>query len=150
MPGIDHERKGSVSVMPRDGRLPCILAAGLALSSCTADHVASVPAPASAAAPTGRQLAEQKCAGCHAIAEADTSPNPRSPALRDLYRRYPVDGLREAFANGLEVGHRDMPHFILKPAEINSLVDYLRSLNPCTKSSSDQAALAKCFAPMER
>jgi mono/diheme cytochrome c family protein len=147
---VDHERTGSASVMPGDGRLLCILAAGLALSSCTADHVASTPAPAAAPAPAGRQLAEQKCAGCHAIGETDTSPNPRSPALRDLYRRYPLDGLRDAFANGLEVGHRDMPHFILKPAEIDSLVDYLRSLNPCDKPSSDQAAMAKCFAPMAR
>ena len=69
-------------------------------------------------------MAEQKCAGCHAIGETGSSPNPRSPALRDLYRRYPVDGLREAFAKGFEVGHRDMPHFILKPEEIDSLVGY--------------------------
>ena len=97
---------------------------------------------------SGGQLAEQKCAGCHAIGETGASPNPRAPALRDLYRRYPVDGLREAFAQGMEVGHRDMPRFVLTPGEIDKLVDYLRSLNPCQRPSSDAAAMAKCFAPM--
>jgi cytochrome c len=128
--------------MPRDGRLLCLFAAGLALSACTADRIASAPVP------SGRQLAEQRCAGCHAIGEEDSSRNPRAPALRIIYRRYPVDGLREAFAKGLEVGHRDMPHFTLRPAEIDSLVDYLRSLNPCGRPSSDTAAMEKCFAPM--
>jgi mono/diheme cytochrome c family protein len=117
--------------------------AGLALSACATDRMEE-RAPI-----TGRQLAEQKCAGCHAIGEADSSSNPRAPALRDLYRRYPVDGLRGAFAEGMEVGHRDMPRFILPPTEIDMLVDYLRSLNPCGKPSSDKAAMARCFAPMK-
>jgi mono/diheme cytochrome c family protein len=98
---------------------------------------------------SGEQLAARKCAGCHAIGERDSSANVNAPALRDLYRRYPVDGLRGAFANGMEVGHRDMPRFTFTPNEIDQLVDYLRSLNPCGKPSSDVAAMQACFAPME-
>ncbi len=117
--------------------------AGLALPACSTRPTTAMPVV------SGHQIAVHKCAGCHAIGEQDSSPNPTAPALRTLYRRYPVDGLREAFANGIEVGHRDMPRFILGPSEIDRLVDYLRSLNPCGKPSSDTAAMKACFAPME-
>jgi cytochrome c len=112
------------------------------LAACGVRPAANIPAI------SGQQLAQQKCAGCHAIGESDSSPNPRAPTFRTIHRRYPVDGLREAFAKGFEVGHRDMPHFTLPPAEIDRLVDYLRSLDPCGKPSSDSAAMAQCFAPM--
>jgi mono/diheme cytochrome c family protein len=109
-----------------------------------------LPSPASTA-PTsaGRQVAEQKCAGCHAIGEKDSSPNPKAPPLRELNTRYPIDALREAFLQGLEVGHRDMPTFTLAPQEVTDIVSYLRSLDPCGRPSSDKAAMAKCFAPMK-
>lgn len=123
-------------------RLSAIAAASLALAGCAGRPAAMAPLP------SGEQLAEQKCAGCHAIGETGASPNPRAPAFRDVYRRYPPDGLRDAFAHGMEVGHRDMPRFVLRPAEIDALVDYLGSLNPCTRPSSDKAAMARCFAPM--
>ena len=128
--------------MPKKPKTMCLLLAAIALSACSARPVTRITVP------SGQQLAEQKCAGCHAINETDSSPNPIAPALRTLYRRYPVDGLREAFANGMEVGHRDMPRFVLTPGEIDSLVDYLRSLNPCGKPSSDAAAMKECFSPM--
>ena len=120
-----------------------LLVAGLALSACTVAPIASAPIK------SGRQLAEQKCAGCHAIGFDGSSPNPNAPTFRSLHRRYPVDALRMSFAKGLEVGHRNMPQFTLPPREIDSLVDYLRSLDPCGKPSSDAAAMAACFAPME-
>ena len=123
-----------------------IILAGLALSACSPQTLATTPAPRL----SGQQLAATKCAGCHAIGETGLSPDPRAPVLRKLYRRYPVDGLREAFARGMEVGHRGMPRFTLAPTDIDRLVDYLRSLNPCGKPSSDAAAMKECFAPMER
>lgn len=60
-----------------------------------------------------------------------------------------VDALRESFLKGLQVGHRNMPLFKLTPEEINEIVGYLEDLNPCAKPSSDQAAMAACFSPME-
>jgi mono/diheme cytochrome c family protein len=116
--------------------------AGIALPACSPRPAMPLPIP------SGREIAERKCASCHAIGDNDSSPNPIAPPLRSLYRRYPVDGLREAFASGMEVGHRDMPRFTLAPAEIDQLVNYLRSLNPCGKPSSDKAAMRACFAPM--
>ena len=128
---------------PRFGTL-CLALAGLGLSVWAPRPGATAPVL------SGRQIAEQKCARCHAIGETDSSPNPRAPALRDLDRRYPVDGLRDAFAEGLEVGHRNMPQFTLPPAEIDNIVGYLRSLNPCLRPSSDKAAMTRCFAPIEQ
>lgn len=98
----------------------------------------------------GRQLVEQRCASCHAIGETNASPNTLAPPFRDLYRRYPVDALRPAFLKGMEVGHRDMPRFVLAPQEITDIIAFLHDLNPCGKPSSDEAAMARCFAPMEQ
>ena len=61
----------------------------------------------------GRALAERQCARCHAIGDTGASPVALAPPFRALYRRYPVDALRPAFLRGLEVGHRDMPRFVL-------------------------------------
>jgi len=119
----------------------CLLAA--ALPACVATPDAGV------ARKSGRQVAEQRCSGCHAIGLDDTGRDPNAPALRTVYRRYPIDALRSSFARGLKVGHRDMPQFSLQPAEIDSLLAYLRSLDPCGQSSSDIAALATCFEPMK-
>lgn len=106
-------------------------------------------AAAAASADAGRQVAQDKCAACHAIGEEDASPNPKAPPLRSLHVRYPIDGLRQAFMEGLEVGHINMPKFVLKPQEVTDLLVYLRSLDPCGRPSSDKAAMARCFAPMK-
>ena len=97
----------------------------------------------------GRELAERRCASCHAIGETNASPNVLAPPFRNLYRQYPVDALRPAFLKGLEVGHRDMPRFVLTPQEVTDIIAFLHELNPCRKPSSDDAAMARCFAPME-
>lgn len=97
----------------------------------------------------GRELAERRCASCHAIGETDASPNVLAPPLRNLYRQYPVDALRPAFLNGLEVGHPDMPRFVLAPQEVTDILAFLHDLDPCGKPSSDSAAMARCFTPME-
>ena len=122
-----------------------------ARSSCFAFAAFTVIAGLSTAAQadSGRQLAKQKCASCHAIGEDDSSSNPNAPPFRSLHRRYPVDALRKAFLQGLQVGHRDMPKFILTPQEITDMISFLRDLDPCGKPSSDKVAMAKCFAPIE-
>ena len=97
----------------------------------------------------GRQIAADKCSGCHATGEDDASPNPKAPPLRTLNTRYPIDALRENFIKGMEVGHQGMPTFVLDPEEATSLLAYLRRLDPCGRPSSDKAAMAKCFAPMK-
>jgi len=74
----------------------------------------------------GYSIVSEKCASCHAIARSDISPYPKAPPFRFLSRRYPVDSLAEAFAEGIVVGHVDMPQFKFRPDEIDALIAYLK------------------------
>jgi mono/diheme cytochrome c family protein len=78
----------------------------------------------------GRAIAEAKCAGCHAVAGTGRSPRAEAPPLRELPTRYPVEHLAEAFAEGIVVGHPDMPQFTFDPPDIDALLSYLQSLAP--------------------
>ena len=64
----------------------------------------------------GEALLTRNCARCHATGTAGLSPHPEAPPFRTLSRRYPVEGLAEALAEGLFVGHPDMPQFAFERA----------------------------------
>ena len=93
-----------------------------------------VPALAETAVPItaearGLAFVQANCARCHAIGPSGDSPYAPAPPFRTLAAKYDVEGLAEAFAEGIEVGHRgpqDMPAFELSPAEIDDLIAYLR------------------------
>jgi cytochrome c len=76
-------------------------------------------------------LASANCSRCHAIGKTGASPNPKSPPLRTLAKKYPLRDLEEAFAEGIEVGHgaQEMPEFVLEPVQIDALLAYIGSLN---------------------
>lgn len=76
----------------------------------------------------GRRLAEINCATCHAIGPTGESRHPMAPAFRTLSRDYPLNSLEEAFAEGILVGHPEMPEFRLTPREIDHLLAYLNSI----------------------
>jgi len=97
---------------------------------------------------SAHDITAHRCGGCHAIGMTDSSRNPAAPPLRDMFKRYPVYALDDAFARGLEVGHRDMPRFVLSPDERAAIIAYLDSLNPCAKPSADDAAMERCFSHM--
>ena len=46
----------------------------------------------------------------------------RAPAFRDLSKRYPIQHLAEALAEGIVTGHSDMPEFTFEPCEIEALL----------------------------
>jgi mono/diheme cytochrome c family protein len=73
----------------------------------------------------GQRLAETHCATCHAIGADGTSPHELAPAFRTLSRHYPIRSLEEALAEGVLVGHPDMPEFRLEPDEIDALTAYI-------------------------
>ena len=103
-----------------------ILTLTLALSSLA---IPSLPARAEDASLTaGRQLAVARCGGCHAVYAEGESPNPRAPRFRDLGAGFPFDGLREALATGMIVGHPQMPVQHLTQVESGDLIAYVRSL----------------------
>ncbi|UWU66998.1 c-type cytochrome [Bradyrhizobium sp. DASA03005] len=84
------------------------------------------------AAPTaeqrGKAFARANCARCHAIDRASKSPLEIAPPLRNLHRRYPINSLGEALAEGISTGHSDMPAFELSPDQIHDLLSYLKTL----------------------
>ncbi|GGJ30058.1 c-type cytochrome [Neoroseomonas lacus] len=93
--------------------------------------LACAPAPDQATAQSiaeGRHLLETRCAACHAIGPTGASPRPGAPAFRDLHKRYPVDQLTEALAEGIVTGHPDMPVVAFDETQVAAVVAYLRSL----------------------
>jgi len=76
----------------------------------------------------GRRLAEIHCARCHAIGGEGESRHAMAPPFRTLSRNYPVGALEEAFAEGVLVGHPDMPEFEFEPAQVDAIVAYLQSV----------------------
>ena len=78
----------------------------------------------------GRAIAERECAHCHAVGRTGTSPHVKAPPFRDLPQRYPVQHLAESLAEGIVVGHGDMPEFIFEPDDIDALLAYIASFGP--------------------
>lgn len=91
---------------------------------------ANLPADMVVSAMRGEDSVRRRCSACHAVGADDQSPNPRSPPLRDIAQRYPVDNLEEALAEGIYVGHNSpMPPFALEADEVADITAYLRQLN---------------------
>ena len=76
----------------------------------------------------GRALLEANCASCHAIRREGESPMRTAPPLRDLHKRYPVEHLAEALAEGLTTGHPAMPEYKFEAKQVDAIIDYLKSL----------------------
>jgi mono/diheme cytochrome c family protein len=88
--------------------------------------------PAAAASPqlvsSGQALLTEKCASCHAVGRTGDSPHAAAPPFRFLQRRFPLDDLAEAMAEGLQTGHPDMPEFVFSPRQIDAALAYLKSI----------------------
>ncbi len=97
---------------------------GFALPSSAKTSVSRNPAVIE----IGRTLARDNCARCHGIGRTDESPLEQAPPFRRLHERYPIEQLAEAFAEGIVVGHTEMPAFQLEPAQIDALLAYFGSL----------------------
>lgn len=78
----------------------------------------------------GKALVETNCARCHGVGETDISPHEDAPEFRTLSKRYPVDALEEAFAEGIVTGHPDMPEFKATPKQILDIIAYMASIQP--------------------
>src|SRR5712692_2218200 len=76
----------------------------------------------------GETLLTANCSRCHAIGRTGASPHSAAPPFRTLSRKYPIEGLAEALAEGLSVGHPDMPEFVFEPDEIAVILAYLKSI----------------------
>jgi|APEBP8051072974_1049382.scaffolds.fasta_scaffold10139_2 mono/diheme cytochrome c family protein len=76
----------------------------------------------------GQHLAKTLCSRCHAIGPVSASPHPQAPPFRVIARRYKPENLEEALAEGIVVGHRDMPEFEFTPEDIDNFIAYLNRL----------------------
>ena len=88
-------------------------------------------APAMAASPQeqrGKTFALNNCAKCHSIDKVSPSPLKIAPPFRTLHKRYPIETLGEALAEGISTGHPTMPEFRLEPDQIGDLLSYMKTL----------------------
>lgn len=83
---------------------------------------------ASADEAVGKAFAEANCSRCHAIGRTDESKLSTAPPFRELHKRYPIESLEEALAEGMVTGHPEMPEVQLDPEGIDSLLNYINSL----------------------
>lgn len=124
-------------------RGPIILLALLTAACCTPSQTTDASGSAAASQPPlqpientatpqeiaqGKLIVERACASCHEVEPGATSPHPDAPNLANLSDEYPVALLDEAFAEGIMVGHPDMPEFKLPPDQVKALIGYLESI----------------------
>ena len=78
----------------------------------------------------GREMAQRLCAPCHAIAGPGPSRVATAPPFSTFARKWPLDSLGEALAEGIVTGHGEvqMPEFVLSPRQIDDLLAYLGSV----------------------
>lgn len=76
----------------------------------------------------GKAMAMKLCARCHAIGLTGDSPFAPAPPFRTFGKKWPIDSLAEAFAEGIVVGHPAMPEFQFEPDQVDALLAYLESL----------------------
>jgi mono/diheme cytochrome c family protein len=76
----------------------------------------------------GQQIASRECARCHAVTREGASPHKDAPPFRELPKKYPVGHLAEALAEGIVVGHKDMPEFLFEPDDVEALLTYIARL----------------------
>jgi cytochrome c len=76
----------------------------------------------------GEELLQRDCARCHAIGKTGTSPHKEAPPFRVLGKRYPIESLEEALAEGIVSGHPDMPEFRFEPEDVGAIIAYLKSI----------------------
>ena len=108
--------------------LPTLRVAMVALFGCGMPFASYAGGAAPPDINAGRELAETRCAHCHAVGRKDHSKVGAAPAFRELGRKWPLENLAEALAEGIVVGHSAMPAFAFSPAEIDNLLAWLTAI----------------------
>ena len=76
----------------------------------------------------GEVMAEALCARCHAITREDESAHREALPFREISWKYPVESLAEPLAEGIMVGHPDMPEWQFEPNDIDAILAYIESI----------------------
>lgn len=108
-----------------------------------AGHALAQDAATDESADRGQELVLKNCGQCHATGTTGASPNPAAPLFRDLHKRYPIDSLGEALAEGIMVGHPQMPEFKFSPEDVNAISDYLTRIQTRQGAEGDPGTSTK-------
>jgi cytochrome c len=101
-------------------RLSLGLVLAFAASAATAQDTAKLK--------RGEALVNRNCSRCHATARTGQSPHPQAPAFRIIGKRYPIESLEEALAEGIISGHPDMPEFVFASDDVGAIIAFLKSV----------------------
>jgi len=104
---------------------PAVSPAWIAASNSTPTVTTGLP---TASVARGALFAQANCSSCHASGPTGASPLPAAAPLREISRRYPVEQLGEAFAEGFVSTHSAMPEFVLDAGQNRDLLAYLASI----------------------
>jgi mono/diheme cytochrome c family protein len=104
-----------------------LLAIAFVLTVCALQPGLAAEAPAGLLE-RGSVILHEDCGGCHAVAEKGESPLEKAPRFRDLGRRFAIESLAEALAEGIMTGHPEMPERSYEPADIDAILAYLESI----------------------
>lgn len=111
-------------------RSPILAAAAILTASLAMSAPHGAAAQDSRLATRGKAILAEKCSRCHAVGKADASPLKEAPPFRAVARKYPVEQLAEALAEGIVTGHPAMPEFTFAPRDVAAILAYLRTLAP--------------------
>lgn len=105
------------------------LVAPVKVGAAVALALALAPSSAAAqAAQRGVVIARTYCVNCHSIDKASPSPLTAAPPFRSLHKKYPVENLEEALAQGIVTGHPSMPQFRFETDQIRDFIAFLKTL----------------------
>jgi len=76
----------------------------------------------------GVVIARTYCVSGHSIDKVSPSPLKAAPPFRDLHKKYSVETLQEALAEGIVTGHPSMPEFKFDTDQIGDFIAFLNSL----------------------
>ena len=117
---------GSAVHKPRRRLAAAALAVGLVVGMSKPGHAEQKVDQMTVEA--GGQLIAELCSRCHATSAGQSSPHDEAPSLRRISRNYPVERLAEALAEGMMVGHPDMPVFEFEVGQIDQIIAYLNTI----------------------
>lgn len=101
-----------------------LLAAAAILAACaTTEEPAYVGDPE-----TGRQVAQNMCASCHAIGADGDGPNAGAPPFRYVLANYDPDRLAKDLDLSVSISHLRMPTFYFGEHHAEDLVAYLKTI----------------------
>ena len=105
--------------------MPMILIGGAAAALVLLAPAANPPAVQS-----GEQIAQARCASCHAIGLKARSPKVHAPTFDEIRLEYNAPYREKKLADIAKRGHRGMPAIPISPKEAADIAAYVESLRP--------------------